>query len=155
MQALKRVESLKRDDIEPPEFLESAIAHYNAHSFAFWEDGLQTTTKENSGNVICAIYHGLRRVKTSNRIHRAFYSLAICNLIQKIMAIYEVNSLTSRVVECFTTYVLNGKQDPTMRATIGKDVRREYKNGLIYSSYVENLGYGCFFYMFNAVPSYL
>ncbi|EAS29996.3 uncharacterized protein CIMG_08742 [Coccidioides immitis RS] len=152
-QALSRFLAMKKKDFDPPQGLLVAIPKFTKDPLFFWNGGVKES-KETFGNIISFIYHSLERIKIWNGIHRAFHALAIYELVQQFMALYESNTFTEQIREAFADFIL-GKDDLKMRQTVISNVQSEYKKGATYCLYAKILGHGCFFYMFNSMPPYI
>ncbi|KKZ61880.1 hypothetical protein EMCG_03619 [[Emmonsia] crescens] len=150
--ALKRIQQLKFEDIEPPEWVSLAVSACKTGGDAFWGHGLEVKLEEH-GNILRDVYTGFKRVTLANAIHRAFYSTAVYELVHQMMKLYQMSACTERLLNDCAGLILGDNCNPEIKAAVASDLKFEYNIGMVYSCYASKMGYGCYFLIFPVPPS--
>lgn len=154
--ALKRVKSIKREDIKTPDYLSEVIPLYTERGELFWTGGISSPAKQMSGNVLTILYFSNKRGTTAHSVRRAFYCVALYRVIQRIIKLHGSKSFTTNIASFCAEMILKGFDTETLysRGDIVDELKSDYKVGGVYDSYAERGGCGIIFYLF-VLPSNL
>ncbi|PYH41005.1 uncharacterized protein BP01DRAFT_426669 [Aspergillus saccharolyticus JOP 1030-1] len=150
--ARERIGRATEKDILPtPETL-SLIAEIRAAPSKFWTAKLRVSL-EWDANILRQLYHGSRENDRLSVTYRAFYTSATYLFVRLICERFNVRIFSERVLRYCTTLIdPNGKEDVE---SVKKNLKDDYKAGLIWNTYAEHLGgYGTFF-LIGVAPAWM
>lgn len=134
-----------------PEILTS-IARIKETPSDFWTAELSVELDWDA-NILRHIYHGNRQNDKLAVTYRAFYTTATYLFIRSICEAFNVRILTDRVLRHCTALVDPHHEEDTK--LVKKNLRDDYKAGLIWNTYAERLGgYGAFF-LIGVAPTWV
>lgn len=146
------MKEVKKDDITVPEFLSDALPFYAREGSIFWSGGEKTSTAQSRRTVLGDIYFADRRKSIASSIRRAFHSVALRYVIQRILEIRGIQHFTTEVQKWCVDTILSDGIDAGPEE-ISKWFSTEYEMGAVYESYTQQLGYGIIFYLFTLPAS--
>ncbi|KAJ5781822.1 uncharacterized protein N7518_010305 [Penicillium psychrosexuale] len=152
--ALHRVRCLERENIKTPEFMQDFLPLYKDQGSLFWSGGVSISTEHICQNVLSSIFYANERGATADSIRRAFYCLALYQVIQRTIELHGAKTFTSKIASFCADMILGDSKNgnPQSKTDVVQQLRTDYKTGGVYEPYAQKAGYGIIFYLF-VLPS--